>query len=199
MLEQNWHNFNELIHEGGYVMAAIFALSACIYTLAFRTWMIGQTAAMPAKYVKDGLLTLNELPQSSRYWATFKKSILSIGMDQSARVHYLDTKKAKFRRALSSQLSLLTTLAAAAPLLGLLGTLVGMIDTFEALASSRSGDTSSMVAGGISKALITTNAGLIVAIPAIIVSYLAKRKLQQALLVFTALQNALETTSGSKR
>ena len=55
-------------------------------------------------------------------------------------------------------------LVAAAPLLGLLGTVLGMIDTFDAVAL-RSRDASGLVAGGISQALITTQAGLMAALP----------------------------------
>lgn len=57
----------------------------------------------------------------------------------------------------------LSALVAAAPLFGLLGTVIGMIATFNAV--SGSGETDAMIADGISKALITTQAGLAVALP----------------------------------
>ncbi len=59
---------------------------------------------------------------------------------------------------------ILGALVMAAPLLGLLGTVLGMIDTFTAVAE-RSHDTASMVSAGISKALITTQIGLVAALP----------------------------------
>lgn len=58
----------------------------------------------------------------------------------------------------------LAALVAAAPLVGLLGTILGMIETFHGV-SLRSGQTADLVAAGISKALITTQVGLIVALP----------------------------------
>jgi len=58
----------------------------------------------------------------------------------------------------------LGALVAAAPLLGLLGTVFGMIDTFTAVAL-RSGETADLVAQGISQALITTQVGLLAALP----------------------------------
>jgi biopolymer transport protein ExbB len=67
---------------------------------------------------------------------------------------------------LKRDLVVLSALTAAAPLLGLLGTVVGMIQTFQAVASS-GGDTGRRVATGISQALITTQMGLIVAIPGV--------------------------------
>ncbi len=58
----------------------------------------------------------------------------------------------------------LGALVVAAPLIGLLGTVFGMVDTFHAV-SLRSGETAEMVAGGISQALITTQVGLVAALP----------------------------------
>jgi biopolymer transport protein ExbB len=72
-------------------------------------------------------------------------------------------------------LSAIGILAAVAPLLGLLGTVTGMILTFEMIASYGSGDPR-MMAGGISQALITTATGLIIAIPVLLMhSFLAGR------------------------
>lgn len=62
-------------------------------------------------------------------------------------------------------LNTLGTVAAITPMLGLLGTVVGMIDVFTAIMVNGAGNTAEL-AGGISKALITTAAGLSVAIPA---------------------------------
>ena len=59
---------------------------------------------------------------------------------------------------------LLKLLAAVAPLLGLLGTVTGMIITFQAITQSGGGD-SRLMADGISQALVTTVEGLVVAIP----------------------------------
>ena len=63
-------------------------------------------------------------------------------------------------------LSTLGSIASIAPLLGLLGTVVGMIEVFSTIMTEGSGDVAKL-AGGISKALITTAAGLTVAIPAL--------------------------------
>lgn len=66
--------------------------------------------------------------------------------------------------SIGRDLLLMSALTAAAPLLGLLGTVIGMVTTFDAVSSSaeRAGDE---VAAGISQALITTQCGLVVAIP----------------------------------
>lgn len=61
----------------------------------------------------------------------------------------------------------LNTLVAAAPLMGLLGTVIGMLATFSGIARQGGGDTVDVVASGISEALITTQTGLVIALPGI--------------------------------
>ncbi|WP_147818903.1 MotA/TolQ/ExbB proton channel family protein [Salidesulfovibrio onnuriiensis] len=66
-------------------------------------------------------------------------------------------------------------LAATAPLLGLLGTVTGMVDTFEVIAQFGTGNAKGLAAG-ISQALITTQSGLIVAVPGMVVGGLLYRR-----------------------
>jgi len=76
-------------------------------------------------------------------------------------------------RKITVNLIILTALTTAAPLIGLFGTVLGMIETFDGLAGYAT-DTGAVLASGISKALITTQAGLIISIPGIFgILYLA--------------------------
>ena len=77
-------------------------------------------------------------------------------------------------------LPLIAITAATAPLLGLLGTVTGMINTFKLITLFGTGDAKSL-SSGISEALITTEFGLIVAIPALILHALLSRKCQAIL------------------
>jgi len=76
------------------------------------------------------------------------------------------------------ELLILKALVACAPLLGLLGTILGMISTFQAVADKGAG-TAHLVAAGISQALITTQFGLIVALPGVFAYSYLKRKCAQ--------------------
>lgn len=68
----------------------------------------------------------------------------------------------------------------AAPLVGLLGTVTGMLSTFGALSSGSGGDqTMTLVAKGISEALITTETGLVIALPGLFFQYQLARKLER--------------------
>jgi len=84
-----------------------------------------------------------------------------------------------WRMALRRHASIVDTLVAAAPLLGLLGTVSGMIATFDGLTSMTLFSESGGIAGGISEALTTTQAGLLVAIPAFFVNRVIGRKVNK--------------------
>ncbi len=78
---------------------------------------------------------------------------------------------------LESKLSVLSVGAAIAPLLGLLGTVTGMIHTFRLISVFGTGD-SRMLSGGISEALVTTEAGLVVAIPLLLLHAVLARRVR---------------------
>ena len=90
----------------------------------------------------------------------------------------LDETVALLQRTLTDYLALIGVLAAVAPLLGLLGTVSGMITTFDVLAVFGTGNARAM-AGGISEALITTQTGLLVAIPGLYMKGFLDRRARQ--------------------
>ncbi|HPF35646.1 MotA/TolQ/ExbB proton channel family protein [bacterium] len=73
------------------------------------------------------------------------------------------------RHSLKDRLAAIAVLASVAPLLGLLGTVLGMIETFDVISVFGTGNARAM-AGGISVALVTTQSGLIIAIPGLFIS-----------------------------
>jgi biopolymer transport protein ExbB len=83
---------------------------------------------------------------------------------------------------LSRYKGLVNLVVVVAPLLGLLGTVSGMIETFDSLAEMSLFSQSGGIAGGISQALITTQMGLAVAIPGLIAGKLLERR-QTALII----------------
>jgi|GEM_PF-1012250 len=77
-----------------------------------------------------------------------------------------DREERKTVSTLKRDIVLLGALTTVAPLIGLLGTVAGMIETFQAV-SATGGETGARVASGVSKALITTQFGLVIAIPGV--------------------------------
>lgn len=84
--------------------------------------------------------------------------------------------------AMSSWLRLLDLISMIAPLLGLLGTVLGMIKSFQDLSAAQGSANASVLAGGIWEALITTAAGLLVAIPAAVAASLLTARVETAAL-----------------
>jgi biopolymer transport protein ExbB len=98
-------------------------------------------------------IVLAGLEISDRGEATAKEAVEDAGRHETAR--------------LSRYLTALGTIAAVAPLMGLFGTVTGMIEVFRTIAQSGVGHASEL-SGGISQALVTTAFGLLVAIPALV-------------------------------
>ena len=82
--------------------------------------------------------------------------------------------------ALSRHIRLLELIAMISPLLGLLGTVLGMIQSFQELALAEGAANASLLAAGIWQALLTTAAGLLVAIPAAIAATLLGERVERA-------------------
>ena len=99
------------------------------------------------------------------------------GLDAESLELKLHEAVLKERPAIESGLNLLKIIAMVAPLLGLLGTVTGMIITFQMITLFGAGDPKAM-AGGISQALITTVLGLVVAIPTVLLHTLVNGKAQ---------------------
>ncbi len=86
----------------------------------------------------------------------------------------------QWKAVLDNKMVVLTATAAVAPLLGLLGTVSGMIQTFEMMNLFGNQD-QNMLAGGISEALVTTELGLIVAVPVLLIHAYINRRHQSYL------------------
>jgi biopolymer transport protein ExbB len=91
----------------------------------------------------------------------------------------------------------LAAMVAAAPLLGLLGTVAGMVKTFESLASRADGKSMEGLARGISEVLVATESGLAVAIPALVVIYFVHGRVRRYVQRVDQLEAGLLLEAGS--
>ncbi|WP_193182999.1 MotA/TolQ/ExbB proton channel family protein [Nisaea sediminum] len=126
---------------------------------ALRLWRSGQGSAAVARI--DG----DEHPASAmaRYAMQLR---LSGKLNDAGMREEVERVAGLFLDRLSSGLRLLSAIAMLSPLIGLLGTVIGMIDAFQALEEAGNKVDPSILSGGIWVALLTTAAGLVVAIPA---------------------------------
>jgi biopolymer transport protein ExbB len=139
-----------LMDEGGPVMFAILGLSLLLYSRCFKL-----------------LLSLRRA----------RRALRGISSSTDRLIEFRD-RSDDLQRTFRQQRVALGSMVAAAPLLGLLGTVSGMAKTFESL-SSRSADSSMEgLAGGISEVLVATQSGLVVAIPALLFIYLGHREVR---------------------
>lgn len=160
---------------GGPIMWPLLALSILGVTVIFwRWWALRQaTAGVPA-FLQElrGRLVARDVPAAiavcERHGgpvaSIVKAGLLRFGRPKDEIERSLQDASAHELSVLERGLPVLATVAMIAPLLGFLGTVTGMINSFEALASVGLNNPAA-VAKGISEALITTAAGLAIAIP----------------------------------
>ena len=92
---------------------------------------------------------------------------------------HLDAAFYEYEREIGKFAVLIHVVILISPLLGLLGTVIGMIETFDSLATMTLHSQSGGIAGGISQALFTTQMGLTIAIPGLLAHSILNRKQQQ--------------------
>ncbi|GAA5317170.1 MAG: MotA/TolQ/ExbB proton channel family protein [Candidatus Pelagadaptatus aseana] len=183
----------EIVSAGGWLMLPIILCSVAVIAISVeRYWTLNPDKIAPRPLLAQvwGWLRnnqmdagkLKELKQSSELG-----KILAAGLSNSR--HGREVMKDSIQEAanqvvhdLERYLGALGTIAAIAPLLGLLGTVLGMIKVFTAIMMQGTGN-AGVLAGGISEALITTAAGLCVAIPAMILHRYFCRKVDGLMVV----------------
>ncbi|WP_338092796.1 MotA/TolQ/ExbB proton channel family protein [Leisingera aquaemixtae] len=99
---------------------------------------------------------------------------------------------------MNSLIRLLELIAMVAPLLGLLGTVLGMIQSFQELELAQGAANASVLAGGIWQALLTTAAGLMVAIPAAVAAGLFAARIDAAAQAIESAAGRLLLIDGSR-
>jgi len=170
--------FNEFIIPGGIVMYILLGLSViAIAVIVERLISLRRSIVIPSKLVeeieaavrnKDDIsaenLCRNHNNAMTRIlWRALKKR----GVSRPVLKEIIEENGRQEIAHLERFIGVLSLIAAIAPLLGLLGTVIGMIEVFAVISLEGVGK-ADILAGGISKALTTTAAGLCVAIPSLV-------------------------------
>lgn len=169
-LQQQYQQCSDFFRQGGIVMLPLMAVSTVMWLLIIeRCLFLGRLYhhTMPLKTAAC-CVRENRLPDPREYAGVISLLVshfLRLRKGQRRLDQYLiDESVLTINNRLKSHLAFIGVLASIAPLLGLLGTVTGMIGTFEVMSLFGTGNAKAM-AGGISEALITTETGLIIAIP----------------------------------
>jgi len=168
----------EIIKSGGWMMLPIIMCSIVAMGIVIeRFWSLQRKKILPPELVplvwklsRDKKLddaVLRRLRTSSPLGCILAAGLANRHHGRDVMKEYIEESGRKVVHDLERYLNTLGTIAAIGPLLGLLGTVFGMIDIFASLMQHGAGDPSAL-AGGISVALITTAAGLTVGIPSLI-------------------------------
>ena len=166
-LEERWH-------QGGYVGYAITAVGVFAFLLAIvRVIMLTMTGAAVNSQLKSG-----EAKDNNPLGRVLLVSQENPNIDTETLELKMAEAVLRETPKLEAGLTLLKIIAAVAPLMGLLGTVTGMIITFQAITIFGAGDPKAM-AGGISSALITTVLGLLVAIPTVLLHTVVNGRAQK--------------------
>jgi biopolymer transport protein ExbB/biopolymer transport protein TolQ len=131
---------------------------------ALREGNLGEAILVAGRYKKSHLAKV--LVAGLQEFRAHDQSTLISGSQIEASKRALDRSQAIVQAELDRGLSGLATIGSTAPFVGLLGTVVGIIDAFHSILLNK-GAGMEVVAGGISEALVTTAIGLFVAIPAV--------------------------------
>lgn len=172
----------EFFQLGGPVMYVLAGASIAATAILFeRLWALQRTRVLPPRlmYVVRQMLTEGRLDEARKVCATNESAISAVLLSGLKMVHagravVREAMQDRGRREaaeLENYIGALGAIVTISPLLGLLGTITGMIETFQGVTDTVAATGSvnaNSLAGGIWEALITTAAGLMVAIPAFV-------------------------------
>jgi biopolymer transport protein ExbB len=167
--------------DGGIIMAPLAVVSLVMWVLIInRIIFFRRLYRRNMDRKTAGLLVKNDrMPDPAQYSGAIALLVTTFLKKRSRSseldAYILDETVMSLGASLDNYMSAIGTLAKTAPLLGLLGTVFGMITTFDIISFYGTGNARAM-AGGISEALITTQTGLLVAIPGLYMSNFLKRR-----------------------
>ena len=157
-------------------VCSVLTLTICLERLVFHIKAI-LTHAGTYKKLADYLTEHRSLPKATR--------------DEMSSVLLMELRASYF-----SGTGLLRIIGTISPILGLLGTILGIISAFKVIAAQTGPVAPSMIADGLWEAMLTTAAGLMIALPALLMSYLfyylAERQLDQFCLELNKLSVSFE-------
>lgn len=189
MLDTLLANFLEIMDKGGPVMWIIFITAWLAIIMLVERFIRINSWEKQALIDQFGYENNDNYRPQDYYTSNFSPiSMLASRIDwdnahdKSELVKQIKTQMGEITPKLEGSLPTIAVIGSILPMLGLLGTVTGMINVFDTIAIHGSGNPQQM-AGGISQALLTTASGLIIAIPVIFAHHILSRRLRHVLTI----------------
>ena len=190
----------DLIAKGGiFIYPIVFCSIVALAVFLERLWVLQRKHVIPSAFIRkvEDLLKKQKLSDAIFLCQADPSSIARVffaGLKNAGRGMWLVKESIEERggreaAVLEKRVGILSTIASLTPLLGLLGTVSGMIKTFNVISLQGVGNPAPL-AGGIAEALITTAAGLSVAIPTLVCYRIVKDKAES--LIFEMEENSIK-------
>jgi biopolymer transport protein ExbB len=170
-------NVIELIEKGGIAMYPIILCSIVALAIFFeRLWVLRRKRIIPADFIRnvEDLLGKQKMPEAislsqgepSSIGKIFYAGLKNAGKGMWLVKEAIEERGDREAQILERHLGILSTIVTLSPLLGLMGTVSGMIRCFNVISQQGTNDPAQL-AGGIAEVLVATAAGLLVAIPSV--------------------------------
>ncbi len=161
---------------GGWVMIPLALLAVLIYSTGLQLLIYLRKGNIQLGHESEWLVWIQAPGQATgRAGEIIRYTQEGVTSSKQVRNRFEEVRLDLVSR-IDRRLIFLTTLVASAPLMGLLGTVIGMLGTFAAISMGGGAETAGMVAEGISEALITTQTGLFIALPGIFLTLVIRRR-----------------------
>jgi biopolymer transport protein ExbB len=188
---QHTKTMMEVFHEGGWVMYPLMFCSVALIWLTVDLWMRTNLKKMapPAQVAQvqdlfrigDYVGAYQFCKNNDSYFCDVARVTLSFsGEGHEALEGAMYSELNKVNSVIQTRINYLSVLGVCTPMIGLVGTVTGMMNAFATLGTSGVGDPSKL-AGAIGEVLVATASGLAVAVPAFIIFYFLRNRLQGAM------------------
>lgn len=198
---------HNILNSGGVMIWPLLGLSVLALGVIMERILVFSTTKLPDQALENDLCqalhhndttrALQELQEKSPLVLPMVKAIFDVQNNETRdRERLAQIAGRDALHTLDNHLSFLAVTARVAPLMGLLGTVLGMIQTFSRMSQAQGAVDMTALAGGIWQALLTTAAGLAVAIPALFAHQYFIRRREQTAYSLQRLANLLLAQKG---
>ena len=182
----------EVFTSGGWIMLMLGSVAFILYATAFATFayvnrgnLTGKDSKKWAKWIEQPETAEGRMGEALQYVMHGPRLTIKTVQRRFAEV------RLNVLSAIDRRLLVVNTLVAAAPLAGLLGTVMGMLTMFNGLAQGGRAAAMTRVAGGMKEALITTQTGLTIALPGLFIALIVKSKRDRISAALTQLESQI--------